>query len=74
MQRLKTALEALDEIISELEDRVDASVDNRRADIKKQSELVKMSQSREANVFAAAQKVASRLDQTINNIERVLRN
>lgn len=73
MQRLKAALEALDEIISELEDKVELNTATRRADLKKQSEVIKLSQNREASVFAAAQKVASRLDHTINHIERVLR-
>lgn len=73
MKRLKDMLEALDETISDLEDKV--GIDNqRRFDLqKKQVELLKLSRTREANVLAVAQKVAARLDQTIQHVENIVR-
>ena len=73
MKRLKTALEDLDEEISVLQDKI--GLDNgTRADMtKKQSELIKQTRTREAAVLAVAQKVATRLEQTIQHVEQVLR-
>lgn len=73
MDRLKSALEALDDVITDLEEQV--RIDNlaRRDASKKQAELLKLSRSREAQVLATAQKVASRLDQAIGNVEGILR-
>ena len=73
MKRLKTALETLDEKISDLEENVGVESDTRRDALKKQSEYLKVSQKREANVLAIAQKVAARLDQTIHHVEQILR-
>jgi len=73
MKRLKTALENLDEEISALEDRVGIESGARQTTLKKQTELLKQSQKREAGVLAIAQKVAARLDQTINHVEQILR-
>ncbi len=74
MQRLKTALEQLDEMISALEDRIGLDAAARQDALKKQSEQLKLSRAREANVLAVAQKVATRLDQTIEHVERIVRN
>lgn len=73
MERLKSALEALDEAITDLEEQV--GIDNlaRRDAVKKQTELLKLSRSREAQVLATAQKVAARLDQAIGSVEGILR-
>ena len=73
MKRLKNSLEELDEEISALEERVGLDNGSRLTNLKKQSELVKQSQRREANVLAIAQKVAARLDQTIQHVEQILR-
>jgi hypothetical protein len=73
MKRLKTALEDLDEEISILEDRVGVDNGERQTNLKKQSDLLRQSRAREAGVLAVAQKVASRLDQTIHHVEQILR-
>lgn len=73
MKRLKEMLEALDEAISDLEDRVGIENQRRFDAQKKQGELLKLSRTREANVLAIAQKVAARLDQTIQRVENIVR-
>ncbi|MBV8060907.1 MAG: hypothetical protein JO126_05380 [Alphaproteobacteria bacterium] len=73
MDRLKNALEALDEAISDLEEQVGIDNRARREAAQKQNELLKLSRSREAQVLATAQKVASRLDQAIGSVEGILR-
>jgi LPS O-antigen subunit length determinant protein (WzzB/FepE family) len=73
MKRLKSALENLDDKISDLEENVGVGTSTQRDAIKRQSEMLKNSQKREANVLAIAQKVASRLDQTIHHVEQILR-
>ncbi len=70
MDRLKQSLEAFDDVIFKLEDSQAAH----REGLKKQTELLKDSRSREANVLAMAQKVAARLDQAIEHVERIVRN
>jgi hypothetical protein len=74
MNRLKTALEQLDEMISALEDRIGVDASSKLEAQRKHAEQLKLSRSREANVLAIAQKVATRLDQTIEHVENVLRN
>lgn len=73
MQRLREALELLDEGISDLEDKIGFDSLSRSDSLKKQNELLKMSRAREASVLAVAQKVASRLDQAIEHVENILR-
>jgi hypothetical protein len=73
MERLKQNLEALDEAIFVLEDRIGLNHSAQRDAEKKQTDILKESRAREANVLAVAQKVAARLDQTIEHVERVLR-
>ena len=73
MRRLKAALEQLDEMISALEDRVGLDSTTRRDALKKQDEHLRQSRAREAQVMAVAQKVAARLDKTIEHVETVLR-
>lgn len=73
MERLKSALEALDETIFDLEHKVGIEKHSYRETVKKQSEIVKHIRAREANVMAAAQKVAARLDQAIDHVEHILR-
>lgn len=74
MKNLKAALEKLDETISDLEDRVGMDAETRTIAKKKQADLMKQSRSRESNVLAVAQKVALRLDQTIEHVEKILKN
>ena len=73
MQRLKTALEELDDMITALEERIGLDASSRRDSLKKQDEQIKQSRAREAQVVAIAQKVAARLDKTIEHVETVLR-
>ena len=74
MQRLKNALEQLDEMISALEDRIGLDASTRKDTIKKSEEQLKQSRAREAQVLAIAQKVAARLDKAIEHVEHVVRN
>ncbi len=74
MQRLKNALEELDEMITALEDRVGLDAATRKETLKKTEEQLKLSRAREAQVLAVAQKVAARLDRTIQHVENVVRN
>ena len=73
VDRIKTALEALDEVISELEDKIGFDKNGRRDELKKVADSIKQSRSREAALLANAQKVASRLDQAIEHVESILR-
>jgi len=73
MERLRNALEALDEMIFDLEHKVGLDKANARETAKKQSDIFKQIRAREANVMAVAQKVASRLDQAITNVEHIIR-
>ena len=73
MQRLKQKLEELDEILFTLEDKVGLDTSTRRDTNKKQSEIFKQIRTREAGALALVQKVASRLDQTIDHVENILR-
>jgi len=73
MKRLKTALEDLDEEISVLQDKIGLDNGNRAENSKKQAELMKQTRTREAGVLAVAQKVAARLEKTIQHVEQVLR-
>lgn len=72
MKRLKNALENLDTIISDLEDKVGIDNANRTESQKKFAEILKQSKAREAGVLAVAQKLALRLDQTIGHVEKIL--
>ncbi|MDE1900749.1 MAG: hypothetical protein KGI37_03765 [Alphaproteobacteria bacterium] len=73
MERLKQALEDLDEAIFALEDRVALDATQQREAAKRQGEIVKQSRAREVEVLAVTQKVAARLDQTIEHVERIIR-
>ena len=72
MERLKQALEDLDEAIYALEDRLSFDTVNRRETIKRQTEIFKQSRAREAEILSVSQKVAARLDHSIEHIERIL--
>jgi hypothetical protein len=72
MQRLRQALEDLDAMISELEDRIGLQVAVQRESSKKMIDHVKTSRAREAGAMALAQKVAARLDQSICHVEEIL--
>jgi hypothetical protein len=73
MQRLKSALEQLDEEISLLEDKIGVSREAQQDARRRYDDMLKQSKGREAAVLAVAQKVASRLDRTIAQVEQVLR-
>lgn len=74
MERLRQALEALDEAIFALEDKLSNDAGHRRETHKRQSEIFKQGRAREAEILATTQKVAARLDHTIEHVERILRN
>ena len=74
MNRLKAALEKLDVTISDLEDKVGIDAAARAEAQRKHNEWMKQSRAREAAVLAVAQKVALRLDQTIDHVEKILKN
>lgn len=74
MERLKQALEELDEMIFALEDKFSFDADNRRETLRRQNEIFKQSRQRETEVLALTQKVAARLDHTIEHVERILQN
>jgi vacuolar-type H+-ATPase subunit F/Vma7 len=73
MERLRNALEALDETIFDLEHKVGIEKTSYRETVKKQSDIVKQIRTREAGLMAVTQKVASRLDQAIEHVERIIR-
>ena len=73
MERLKQALEDLDEAIFVLEDKFTLEAANRRETIKRQTDIFKQGRAREAEILATTQKVAARLDHTIEHVERILR-
>lgn len=73
MERLKAALEDLDEAISVLEDKVGVDKDIRRTNQRRMNEMIKTSRVREANALAVTQKVAARLDHAIERVELLLR-
>ena len=72
MERLKQALEDLDEAIFALEDRLVLDASAHRDAAKKQADMVKQARAREAEVLAMSQKLAARIDDTIEHVERVL--
>jgi hypothetical protein len=73
MERLKEAMEVLDEAISDLEDKIGIDNEGRQALLKKQVETVKQARAHEAQILAVAQKVATRLDQAIHHVESIMR-
>ena len=73
MDRLKDALESLDEMISDLEDKVGIDNSKRQQNLKNQIEMLKMSRAREGKAVAMAQKVAGRLDDIIQHVENIVR-
>ncbi|MFA5041585.1 MAG: hypothetical protein WC464_08140 [Bdellovibrionales bacterium] len=72
MERLKEALEDLDEALFALEDRIAFDASNRRETLKRQTEIFKQNRQREVEILATTQKVAARLDHTIEHVERIL--
>jgi hypothetical protein len=73
MQRLPSALAALDQRIAELEENLLVRDDQYRDHVQRQQDALRHSRAREANALALAQKVAARLDQAIARVEHVLR-
>lgn len=73
MQRLKEVLEQLDEEITALEEKIGVTTHQQLESRRRYEDLLKQSRGREAAVLAVAQKVASRLDRTIAQVEQVLR-
>ena len=74
MERLKQALESLDDAIFALEDKVALDASSRRDAQKRQADLFKKERQREVKILATTQKVAARLDHTIEHVERILQN
>lgn len=74
MERLKQALEDLDEAIFALEDKVALVAADRSETLKRQNDIFKKSREREVEILATTQKVAARLDHTIEHVERILHN
>ncbi len=72
MERLRQALEDLDEAIFLLEDKIALDASHRRETVKRQAEITKQSRLREVEVLGIAQKIAARLDQTIEHVERIV--
>lgn len=72
MERLKASLEQLDETISGLEEKVGIDATRRVESQKKITEILKQGKAREAAIMGTAQKVALRLDQTIEHVEKIL--
>jgi hypothetical protein len=73
MKRLMQAMEELDEAIFALEDKVALDATQRRDKAKRQADIVKQAHMREVEVLSVTQKVAARLDHTIEHVERILR-
>ncbi|MDD3371096.1 MAG: hypothetical protein PHE27_04640 [Alphaproteobacteria bacterium] len=74
MERLKQALENLDEALFALEDKLAFDTANRRQALKRQNDTFKQARAREIEILATTQKVAARLDHTIEHVERILHN
>ena len=72
MERLKQALEELDEALFALEDKFVLDTTNRRETVKRQNDIFKQQRQREVEILATTQKVAARLDHTIEHVERIL--
>jgi hypothetical protein len=72
MERLKQALEDLDEALFALEDKFALDTTNRRETARRQADASKQSHGREVEVLAMTQKVATRLDQAIEHVERII--
>ena len=72
MERLKQALEELDEALFALEDKFVLDSTNRRETLKRQNDIFKQQRQREVEILATTQKVAARLDHTIEHVERIL--
>lgn len=69
MERLKQALEDLDEAIFALEDKVSFdAAQNRRETMKRQTEIFKQGRQREIEILATTQKVAARALITRSNM------
>jgi hypothetical protein len=73
MQRIPTALAALDQRIADLESTLVVRQDNIRLHSQQQQDALRHSRAREANALALAQKIAARLDHAIARVEHVLR-
>ena len=73
MKHLKVALEQLDETITDLEDKVGIDAAQRAESQKEMADIIKQGKAREASIMATAQKVALRLDQTIEHVEKILK-
>jgi predicted component of type VI protein secretion system len=73
MQRIPSALAALDERLNQLEETLVVRQDNIRQQVQQQQEALRHSRAREANAVSLAQKIAARLDHAIARVEHVLR-
>lgn len=73
MERLKIAMEDLDEAISVLEEKVGIDRVQRQDTHRKAMEALKTSKAREAQILSISQKVAARLDSAIEHVEHILK-
>ncbi len=73
MTKLRTALEDLDKALFGLEDEIYGDTEARREMVRKHAETLKQARAREAEVLSIAQKVAARLDRSIDQVETMLR-
>lgn len=74
MNNLQASIEQLDAEISRLEESIGLDAASRREARMRHSENLRTARAREAGVLEVAQKVASRLDWTIERVEKLLKN
>lgn len=74
MKRLRSALEDLHSDLEQLSEQQKAKQTEFERELAKQAEGLKVSRAREANAMALAQKIATKIDYTIERVERLLAN
>lgn len=74
MKRLRSALEDLHSDLEQLGEQQKVKQTEFERELAKQAEGLKVSRAREANAMALAQKIATKIDYTIERVERLLAN
>ncbi|MCL2474399.1 MAG: hypothetical protein FWF23_05840 [Alphaproteobacteria bacterium] len=74
MQKLKKALEELDEVLFSLEDKVALEVESYIGFRRRYDDMVRTIRQKEADFAATTKSISARLDNTIEHVERILRN
>lgn len=74
MKRLRSALEDLHSDLEQLSEQQKIKQREFERELAKQAEGLKVSRAREANAMALAQKIATKIDYTIERVERLLAN